>query len=128
MFSHLLDKQLFSLLKILQAQILGPNTCKYDEEENIYQRYFTVLLLFCAIDDTTFLLTAVAVLNSAGSAALAVFISQCLHVLFSKAVQISRVLLSTELNTHIFNPLTCNTFIGDAAHYYFVTNIHSQST
>lgn len=96
MFSHLLDKQLFSLLKILQVQILGPNVCKYDEEENIYSRYFTVLLLLCAIDNTTFLLTVVAVLKSAGSTPLTVFISQRLHVLSSKALQISSILLSTK--------------------------------
>lgn len=108
--------------------MLGPNICKYDEEENIYPRYFTVLLLFRAIDNTTFLLTVVAVLKSAGSTALTVFISQCLHILSSKALQISRVLLSTKLNTHIFKPFMCNAFLGDAAHYYFVTNIHSYST
>lgn len=28
----------------------------------------------------------------------------------------------------IFNPFMCSTFIGEAAHYYFVTNIHSHST
>lgn len=67
-------------------------------------------------------------LQSAGFRALPVSISQCLHLLSSKALQISWVLASTKLNMHIFNPFMCSTFIGEAAHYYFVTNIHSHST
>lgn len=69
-----------------------------------------------------------AAVSSAGFRALAVSISQCLHVLSSKALQISRVLASTKQNMHIFNPFMCSTFTGEAACYYFVTNIHSHST
>lgn len=55
-----------------------------------------------------------AAVSSAGFGALAVSISQCLHVLSSKALQISRVLASTKLNMHIFNPFMCSTFTGEA--------------
>lgn len=125
-FSHLLDKWLLSLLKILQIQILGPNICKYYEDNNIYPRYFTLLLLFCAAANTTFPLAVVAV-SSAGYRALTVSV-QCLHVLSSKALQISQVLASTKLNMHIFNPFMCSTFTGEAAYYYLVINIHSYGT
>lgn len=89
--------------------------------EGILQFYYSSVLLVA-------LLFSLQWWQYAGSTALTVFIGQCSHTFPSKALQISRVLLSAKLNMLVFNPFMCNTFTGDSAHYYFVTNIHSHSS